>query len=181
MVFAHIIRPNGFRVTRGDAVDTRFAAHLVRVAPHGNDNVRLALYLIAGGVAEADVRGINQLHRNIALDRLTGLKRRIKVHVEASITVHTGVFQQRAAECLDTRTLDRGCKRAFEHMRGLPPVLIHVKRLGAYRHIVGDQHGHKQVDTAPQHVEDQRVEGLHAQTLPLPAEVKRLVAPNTVV
>ena len=103
------------------------------------------------------------------------------MHVEARIAVHTGVFQQRAAECLDTRTLDRGCKRTLEHMRGLPTVLVHVERLGAYRHIVGDQHGHKQVDTAAQHVEDQRVEGLHAQSLPLPAEVKRLVAPNTVV
>ena len=103
------------------------------------------------------------------------------MHVEASITVHTGVFQQRAAECLDTRTLDRGCKRAFEHMRGLSTVLVHVKRLGAYRHIVGDQHGHKQVDAAAQHIEDQRVERLHAQTLPLLAEIERLVAPNTVV
>ena len=181
MIFAAVIRPNGFRVARRDAVGARFLPHLLCVAPHGNDNVRLALYLIAGGVAEADVRGINQFHRNIALNRLTGLKRRIKVHVEARIAVHTGVFQQRAAECLDTRTLDRGCKRTLEHMRGLPTVLVHVERLGAYRHIVGDQHGHKQVDTAAQHVKDQRVEGLHAQSLPLPAEVKRLVAPNTVV
>ena len=181
VVLAHIIRSNGFRVARGDAVGMRFAAHLIRVAPHGNDNVRLALYLIAGGVAEADVRGINQLHRNIALDRLTGLKRRIKVHVEACIAVHTGVFQQRAAECLDTRAFDGGCECTLEHMRGLPTVLVHVERLGAYRHVVGDQHGHKQVDTAAQHVEDQRVERLHAQSLPLPAEVKRLVAPHTVV
>ena len=66
-------------------------------------------------------------------------------------------------------------------MRGLPTVLVHVERLGAYRHIVGDQHGHKQVDASPQHVEDQRVERLHAQSLPLSAEVKRLVAPHTVV
>ena len=118
MVLAHIIRPNGFRVTRGDAVGTRFAAHLVRVAPHGNDNVRLALYLIAGGVAEADVRGINQLHRNIALDRLTGLKRRIKVHVEASIAVHTGVFQQRARRFGRHRVVD-------------PPAFVVRPRVGA--------------------------------------------------
>ena len=31
------------------------------------------------------------------------------MHVEARIAVHTGVFQQRAAECLDTRTLDHLC------------------------------------------------------------------------
>ena len=103
------------------------------------------------------------------------------MHVEARIAVHTGVFQQRAAECLDTRTLDRGCKRTLEHMRSLPTVLVHVERLGAYRYIVGDQHGHKQVDTAAQHVKDQRVEGLHAQPLPLPAKIERLVAPHTVV
>ena len=181
MVFAAVVRTDGLDLVLGEPVLPRFAANLVRIAPHGNDNVRLALYLIAGGVAEADVRGINQLHRNIALDRLSGFERRVEVHIEARIAVHTGVFQQRAAERLDTRAFDSGCECALQYAGGFAALVVHIERLGAHRNIIGHQHGHEQVDTAPQHVEDERVERLHAQALPLSAEVERLVAPHAVV
>ena len=48
--------------------------------------------LIAGSVAEADVRGINQLHRNIALNRPDRSQAQDQSAVEARIAVHTGVF-----------------------------------------------------------------------------------------
>ena len=180
-VVARIVRHDRSALVRAHAVGLGLCTHLVHIAPHGDDQIRLALHLVARRVAEADVRGVDQLGGNVALDRLSGLERRVKVDIKAGVAVHTGVFEQRAAERLDARPLDRRGERALKHMGGLPAFFVHVKRLGVYCYVVRHQHGDKQVDAAPQHVEDQRIEGLHAESLPLAAEVERLIAAHAVI
>ena len=181
MVFACVIGADGADLILGDAVFPRLAPHLIHIAPHGDDDVRLALHLVAGRVAEADVYRVDEIDGNIALDGLTGLERRIKMNVEAGVSVYAGVLEQRTAERLDARAFDGGGEGALEHMGGAAALAVHLERRDAHGHIIRHEHRHEQVDAAAQHIEDQRIERLHAQPLPLSAEVEGLVAAHTVV
>ena len=135
-VFAAVVRADCFDFVIGHAVFPCLAPHLIDVAPHGDDDIRLALYLVAGRVAEANVYRVDEIDRNIALDGLTGFERRVEVHIEAGVAVHAGVFEQRSAERLDARAFDGGGEGAFEHLCGAAAVFVHVERRDAHRHIV---------------------------------------------
>ena len=174
------VRADALGILFGHAAPDRLPSDLLDRTAHRENQIRLALDIVHGRIAEENIRALDQIHTDIALHALTALAVGIKPQVKTAVAVHTRVAQHVAVFGLHAGPLNHARERPVErHLR--PLVFIPAERLCRHGDVVRDNHRDKQIDHAPQDVEDQRIQTGYVQSLPLSAEKEILIRPHLIV